>query len=162
MNMQCHCCHAPLASVRYVFAIQRHHLEYEQQDEVTEAQAMLYTSELTTLERYCSSACCKQELAVQLEKLGLPPQLQHNRILGGPICPCGKCGKPVDMTKPHVAVVKGKVQSDSEGNEDVPDWLDMLTVLCANCFGLPQQAWLTSLQQEDRKISARMEQPPQS
>ena len=91
---------------------------------------------LTTMARFCSSVCCKQHLASLLEGQGLLGHLQHNRVYGGPIAPCGKCGKPVNMNQPHGAWIKGKVTADIQSGEDAqPDWFDVLTVVCDGCMG---------------------------
>lgn len=137
--MKCATCEAPLGAVRYVFALQDHHVEYSRSGETPSDQAVLRPSVMTTSGRYCSSTCCKQQLPERLEGLGLPAHLQHNRVLGGPICPCGKCGKPVNMTQPHVAVIKGKVLLSASGEENAPVWFDILTVLCKDCMGLQAQ-----------------------
>ncbi len=132
--MNCAHCNALLGDVRYVFALQDHGMEYSRPGETPSEQAVLTSRVITTLARYCSSACCKQQLPEQLERLALPANLQHNRVLGGPICPCGKCGTPVVMTQPHVAVIKGKVLMERD-DESAPVWLDILTVLCDECKG---------------------------
>lgn len=139
MGMKCATCEVPLGAVRYVFALQGHHVEYSRCGDTPSDQAVLRPSVMTTLGRYCCSACCKQQVPEQLEGLGLPTHLQHNRVLGGPICPCGRCGKPVYMTQPHAAVIKGKVLLLANGEEDAPVWLDILTVLCKDCMGLTAQ-----------------------
>lgn len=139
MGMKCATCEAPLGAVRYVFALQGHHMEYSRPGETPSDQAVLRPSVMTTLGRYCSSACCKQQLPERLEGLGLPAHLQHNRVLGGPLCPCGKCGKPVNMTQPHSAVIKGKVLLLANGEEDAPVWMDILSVLCPDCRNLAAQ-----------------------
>ena len=133
--MNCAHCNALLGDVRYVFALQGHGMEYSRPGETPSEQAVLTSRVITTLARYCSSACCKQQLPDRLERLALPATLQHNRVLGGPICPCGKCGTPVVMTQPHVAVIKGKVLVEPDGEEGVPVWFDILTVLCDGCDG---------------------------
>lgn len=132
--MNCAHCNALLGDVRYVFALQGHGMEYSRPGETPSEQAVLTSRVITTLARYCSSACCKQQLPDQLGRLALPATLQHNRVLGGPICTCGKCGTPVVMTQPHVAVIKGKVLMERD-DEGAPVWLDILTVLCEECRG---------------------------
>jgi hypothetical protein len=75
MGMKCATCEAPLGSVRYVFALQGHHVEYSRSGDTPSDQAVLRPSVMTTLGRYCSSVCCKQQLPEQLESLGLPAHL---------------------------------------------------------------------------------------
>lgn len=154
MGMKCATCEAPLGAVCYVFALQGHHVEYSRCGDTPSDQAVLRPSVMTTLGRYCSSACFKQELPEQLECLGLPTHLQHNRVLGGPICPCGKCGKPVNMTQPHAAVIKGKVLLLANGEEDAPTWLDILTVLCKDCMGLTEQEMMALARPDTDQIES--------
>jgi hypothetical protein len=138
----CATCEIPLGTVRYVFALQDHHVEYTLPGDTPTSQALLRPSVMTTLGRYCSSACCKKQLGAQLNRLGLPVALQNNRVMGGPICPCGRCGKPVTMTQSHAAVIKGKVLLRRDGLEDDPEWFDMLTVLCQDCQGIQALAMM--------------------
>lgn len=110
---------------------------------------------LTTLSRFCSSACCKQQLAGLLQAQGLAPHLQHNRVGGGPIAPCGKCGKPVNMNQPHGAWIKGKVTADIQnGEDDLPVWLDVFTVVCPDCAG----PYAVAKRQQSRRTSLDFEQ----
>lgn len=152
----CATCGTPLGSVRYVFALQGHQVEYTRPGDTPNSQALLRPSVMTTLGRYCSSDCCKRQLAEQLERLGLPAELQHNRVMGGPICPCGHCGKPVDMTQTHAAVIKGKVLLRPDGEEDNPVWFDMLTVLCQDCLGHTARAMMTLSHRHENTLEEDM------
>jgi hypothetical protein len=117
-----------------VFGFQHQHLYYERSGDTPTVQAILKPSNLAIGAWFCSSACCKQQLGNLLETQGFPGHLQHNRVQGGPIAPCGKCGKPVDMSEHHGAWIKGKVTADIQHGEDAtPDWVDVLTVVCLNC-----------------------------
>lgn len=76
---------------------------------------------------------------MQLDLLGLPVEVQHQRVLGGPISACGQCGKPVNLTEAHTAVVKGKLEEPISPQEDELLWFDVLTVLCTSCSGLSRE-----------------------
>ena len=55
--MNCAHCNALLGDVRYVFALQGHGMEYSRPGETPSEQAVLTSRVITTLARYCSSAC---------------------------------------------------------------------------------------------------------
>ena len=152
----CATCQIPLGSVRYVFALQGHHVEYTRPGDTPTSQALLQPSVMTTLGRYCSSACCKKQLGAQLNRMGLPVALQNNRVMGGPICPCGRCGKPVAMTESHAAVIKGKVLLRWDGAEDYPTWFDMLTVLCQDCQGIEALAMMALSKVHEHPVETDM------
>lgn len=133
---RCAACSTPLGGSHHMFGFQRNQITYSLPGETPSEQALMKPSILSTLGRFCCSACCKQQLASLLEAQGLPSHLQHNRVYGGPIAPCGKCGKPVNMSQPHGAWIKGKVTADIQNGVDAaPDWFDVLTVVCASCVG---------------------------
>ena len=133
---RCSTCTTPLSGSHHFFGLQRHHITYSLPGDTPSEQAVMNPSILTTMARFCSSVCCKQQLASLLKGQRLPGHLQHNRVYGGPIAPCGKCGKPVNMSQPHGAWIKGKVTADIQNGEDAPpDWFDVLTVVCDSCIG---------------------------
>jgi hypothetical protein len=130
-----------LGASHRVFGFQRHQISYDLEGRTPDEQALIESCVITTMARFCSSGCCKQQLGRLLVEQGLPEHLQHNRVMCGPIVPCGKCGKPVNLTQPHGAWIKGKVTSDIQNGQDAaPDWFDILTVLCMSCAGMEEQA----------------------
>lgn len=154
MTLQCPTCQKSLASARHVFALQAQQVEYTQPGETPDEQAALKTLALTTLKRYCTSACCKAQLPELFEQLGLPAELQFNRVAGGPLCPCGHCGKPVNMTQVHVGVIRGHVTLESDGQERYPDAQTMHTILCKSCMGTHAQALMAFLREHQKKTKA--------
>lgn len=134
--MRCAACGKPLGGAHHVFAFQDHQIAYTREGNTPSEQALLQPGACTTIARFCSSACCKPHLGHLLSAQSLPAQYQHNRVSGGPIVACGKCGKPVNLTQPHGAWIKGKVTADIQNAEEAAlDWLDVLAVLCAGCSG---------------------------
>ena len=135
LKSMCMECGTALGKTHHVFALQKHQIGYSQPGETPSEQALLTASTMTTIARFCSAPCCKNQLGELLQAQGLPVALQKNRVYGGPIAPCGKCGKPVDMSQPHGAWIKGKVTADLQMGEDSsPHWLDILTVVCTSCL----------------------------
>lgn len=132
---QCYACRGTLKDSFQAFALQLNRIDYTLPGQTPSEQAFLQTSDSIVLVRFCSSACCKSKLGGLLELQGIPAGLQHNRVGGGPICPCGKCGKPVSLTQPHGAWLRAKYffQADGEA-EEFPDWFDVLTVMCMDCL----------------------------
>lgn len=51
------------------------------------------------LEEYCGEECCNVGVYCQLNDRGM----EVKAIGPGPVVPCTKCGKPLDMRQPHVA-----------------------------------------------------------
>lgn len=133
-TIACATCDVALDVEHFMFGAQVHHISYVLSGDTPSDQAYMQPSEVTTFVRYCSSECCYQQLASRLEDQGLPGHLQHHRVYGGPIEPCGKCGKPVNLCEPHVAWIKGDVRADIQNGEDAaPHCLDVMTVVCAGC-----------------------------
>ena len=79
------------------------------------------------LAHYCSPECAEAGASFVLEQLGIPLQITGN----GPIEPCSKCGKPVNLTVPHVAY----------------ELMDLTEI---------RQPWLLSIQAHDSKTVARL------
>ncbi len=154
MNMQCPTCEQALGGVRHVFALQAQKVEYTLPGETPNEQAALSPLALTTLKRYCTSACCKAQLPELLEQLGLPAELKFNRVAGGPICPCGHCGKPVNMTQVHIGVIRGHVDLEPDGEESYPDAQTMHTVLCKKCMGAQSQELMRLARDHLKKVKA--------
>jgi hypothetical protein len=135
-SIQCQTCEQILGNSHRMFGYLWNQISYELAGETPSDQAVMKLRALSTLARFCSSDCCKQQLPGLLQAQGLAAHLQHNRVGGGPIAPCGQCGKPVDMSQPHGAWIKGKVTADIQnGEDDLPDWMDVLTVVCTSCGG---------------------------
>lgn len=135
-TIRCQACEQVLGGSHRLFGFLWHQISYELAGETPSDQAVMKTRALTTVARFCCSDCCMQQLARLLQAQGLAAHLQHNRVLGGPIAPCGKCGKPVNLCEPHGAWIKGKVTANIQNGEDsLPDWLDVLAVVCASCCG---------------------------
>lgn len=57
---------------------------------------VLYSERLT---QYCNADCAAVGAYCQLEDRGIPLTVVRN----GPIAPCSKCGKPMDLRQLHVA-----------------------------------------------------------
>ena len=129
----CDTCQQALGSTTYMFGAERHTLSYPLDGETPSEQALMTTSHGTVLGHYCSSACCKQQLGQQLAKQGLPEALQHNRVLGGPIVPCAKCGTVVNLAGPHTAWIKGKLELEPGDDKPTLAWMDVLAVSCESC-----------------------------
>ncbi len=154
MTLKCPTCEKALGSARHVFALQAQQVEYTMPGDTPNEQAALSPLALTTLKRYCTSACCKAQLPELLEKLGLPAELQFNRVEGGPICPCGHCGKPVNMTQVHIGVIRGHVDLEPDGEESYPDAQTMHTVLCKKCMGAQSQELMRLARDHLKKAKA--------
>lgn len=133
-TFRCTTCAAPLGGRHQLFGFQSNQLSYELPGETPSDQALMRPSQLSFHARFCGSTCCERQLAALLEEQGLPSHLQQNRVYGGPIATCGKCGKPVNMTQPHGAWIRGEVTSPiQQGVDAAPAWFDVLTVVCAGC-----------------------------
>ncbi|NYT58226.1 hypothetical protein H0A65_04730 [Alcaligenaceae bacterium] len=119
--------------------MQHHAIDYSLRGRTLDEQAYLTLAATNVIARFCSSTCCKAMLGTLLKAQGLAEKHQHNRIEAGPIHPCAKCNKPVDMTQPHGAWVRCKQTAIWDGArwcDDEPDWFDVLAVVCADCMGL--------------------------
>lgn len=154
MTLKCPTCEKATGSARHVFALQAQQIEYTMPGDTPNEQAALSPLALTTLKRYCTSACCKAQLPELLEKLGLPAELQFNRVEGGPICPCGHCGKPVNMTQIHIGVIRGHVALKPNGEESYPNEQTMHTVLCKKCMGAQAQDLMALGRNQLKKVKA--------
>ena len=135
-TLTCQTCEEPLAKTHRIFAFQSHHIHYLKRGNTPDEQAVLYPENTWVLASFCSSACRKPHLGTLLEAQGLSEHLQHQRLGAGPITPCAKCGKPVDMTQPHGGWVKGKFTVELES--DTPcslDHFDLMAVVCPGCDG---------------------------
>lgn len=136
----CDGCGVPIGSSLQAFALQHHTIEYALEGESPDEQAYLTLAGMDIKARFCSSACCKPQLPALLLAHGLPAAMAHNKLQGGPLHPCGKCGKPVNMTQPHGAYVRCKLTPPDEA----PDWFDVLALVCVGC------AMLTDAQHNER------------
>ncbi len=152
MTPQCPNCEQTLGEAQYAFALQAQQVEYTQPGETPDQQAVLTTLGLKTLGRYCSKACCKKQLPERLEQLGLPSEVQHHHVGGGPIWPCGHCGKPVNLTKPHISVIRGDVAGQPNDGESYPDVQTMHTVLCKGCLGTQAQELMAFVRDHLKKV----------
>ncbi len=90
----CQACRRPLG-VR-VFSFDRHIEQYRYRDNESIDGEVL---EAETLSRYCSAECAWSGVLHWLGQRGI----KYSGGSAGPIAICGKCGQPLDMTKPHVA-----------------------------------------------------------
>jgi hypothetical protein len=154
MTLKCPTCEQALGAARHVFALQAQHVQYTLRGKTPDEQAVLSPLGLTTLARYCTKACCKKQLPERLEQLGLPAGLQYQRVAGGPIAPCGHCGKPVNMTKAHIAVIRGDVTLEAHDEESHPDVQTIHTVLCKACLGTQAQELMTLVRDHQKKARA--------
>jgi len=139
----CTLCGQSLAAFRYGFAFSTHQMQLlpGTGGDGRQPQQTLKIKGTKVVARYCSHACCKIDLSHQLDVHGYPESLQHNRIAELVVCPCVHCGKPVDLTQPHVAIQKNKhtqVDINDDSTVDV-HWADVLAVQCANCSALAAQ-----------------------
>lgn len=138
----CHACGTPLGLSQQAFALQHHTIDYSLRGRTLNEQAYLTLAATQMVARFCSSTCCKAKLGALLKAQGLAEKHQHDKIAAGPIHPCAKCNKPVDMTQPHGAWVRCKQTATWDGVrwcDDEPDWFDVLAVVCADCAGLSEQ-----------------------
>src|SRR5690606_39125628 len=108
-------------------------------------QAHLALASTDIVAKFCCGKCCKPALASLLQAQGLSAALAHNRIEAGPIHPCAKCGKPVNMMQPHGAWVRCKLMA----MDDAPDWFEVLAVMCQDCAGLASHD--VDVRQQDRQ-----------
>lgn len=154
MTLKCPTCEQTLSAERYVFALQAQQVQYTRHGESPDEQAVLTPLALKTLGRYCSKACCKTQLPERLEELGLPAGLQHHRMAGGPLYPCGKCGKPVNMTQTHIAVIRGDVTLTPDDEESYPNAQTMHTLLCKGCMDPQAQELMALVRDHQKKAKA--------
>lgn len=133
--LRCQACNAPLENSFQAFAFQLNQIQYTRPGETPSQQAHLNAGGPQVVARFCNSGCCKPALGPLLKAQGIAAHYSENRVHGGPICPCGKCGKPVNLTQTHGAWVRAKFGLDENGLPDAhPDWFDVLTVVCSSCL----------------------------
>ena len=131
----CKVCGAALHKTHYALAWQFHAISYTRPGDTPEEQAVLNLDSTAVRARFCSKACFHQGLRPALEADGLPAGLAEHRVLGGPIHPCVKCGKPVNLMASHPAWVRCKQTMIPQDDEEIslPDWFDVMGVECADC-----------------------------
>lgn len=92
----CATCSATLNSRYYSFSrnIERH--QYTRPDAISQLHTciVLHSEQLA---HYCSPECAEAGTNAELAQRGIPLQITGN----GPIEPCSKCGKPINLTVPH-------------------------------------------------------------
>ncbi|MCZ8016229.1 MAG: hypothetical protein O9274_11065 [Limnobacter sp.] len=131
----CYACNSELGKAFQALAFQSHRIEYTRQGNTPSEQAFMEAEAEYIPAYFCSSNCCKSKLGELLAAQGIAEHFKDNRVYGGPICPCGKCGKPVNMTQSHNAWVRGKFFfSALEEDDRTADWFDVLTVVCKACL----------------------------
>ncbi len=127
---KCEACGIDLGTSFRAFALTTNTVSYPNDGRTPDQQAVMVYHDRQIKARFCSSDCLKTKLVLLLESQGLPAEAAHGRIGAGPLHPCGVCGKPVNMTQPHIAASKGK-----HTNAEIV-YADMLALICPSCAGL--------------------------
>lgn len=138
----CDACKKDLSATQYAVALQHHTIDYTLPGDTPDDQACLDVGHTTTFATFCSSACCKEKLPDLLISQGLAPGLAANRVFGGPLYPCAKCGGLVNLTQPHGAWTKLKKNMELvDGSlQGCAEWFDVLAVVCSSCCGIGLQS----------------------
>jgi hypothetical protein len=82
-----------------------------------------------TVSAFCSMECRDNSRRAVMAREGVPIR----RVDGcGPIAPCAKCGRPVDMTEFHVTYIENDFNLFNPDIWQLID-VDYLAVLCSSC-----------------------------
>ena len=131
----CKVCGAAIGKTHYALAWQFHAISYTRPGDTPEEQAVLNLDSTAVRASFCSKSCFHQGLTAALAAEGLPEKIAHQRVLGGPLYPCVKCGTPVNLMASHPAWVRCKQTMVAQGDEEIglPDWFDVMGVECPAC-----------------------------
>ena len=119
----CNVCEQPLGNPQFGISRQFERTIFSKNDDLDEVEVI----DSNEIRAYCSSECLNKNRDLLLAQENV--RASYPGI--GPVESCSRCGRPVDMTRFHMAWVEDEVEI--QGYEATPINAEVLAVACDQC-----------------------------